>query len=219
MKAEADNSVAATPEDAVVVRLDRTALNEAKSVLYHAYRQEPTFQYLFEDRRPGYDQRVRATIRELISLYFDLDQDAIGLMRDETLVAVAFVGEPDLRLDLAHRFAWRLRMILTAGFASTRRYIDYHEQIRARLPDQMVHHLPLMGVHPKYQNLGYGRLMLKAVERLCADNPRGQGLVLDTGNSRYLPFYESLGFESLGEIQLGSLREFLLYRENVSPID
>lgn len=219
MKAEAQDNVSAKPEEAVVVRLDRTALNEAKSILYHAYQHEPTFQYLFEDRRPGYDQRVRATIRELISLYFDLDQDAIGLMRDETLVAVAFIGEPDLRLDLAHRFSWRLRMILTAGFASTRRYIDYHEQIRARLPDQMVHQLPLMGVHPKYQNRGYGRLMLKAVERLCAENPRGQGLVLDTGNSRYLPFYESLGFRSLGEVRLGSLHEFLLYRDNVRPID
>ena len=72
-----------------IVRLDETARNEARSILFHAYRNEPTFQYLFDHRRPGYDQRVRATIRELIDLYFELEQDAIGVMVDDTLVAVA----------------------------------------------------------------------------------------------------------------------------------
>ncbi|TBW56064.1 GNAT family N-acetyltransferase [Marinobacter halodurans] len=196
-----------------VVRLDRTAVNEARSILYKAYRHEPTFHYLFNERKPGYDRRVRATIRELIDLYFELDQDAIGLMTDDTLVAVAFLGDPALRLNLARQLSWRLRMMLTAGFASTRRYIDYHQQIRARLPAEQVHQLPLMGVHPQYQNRGYGRLLLEAVDRLCKDNPRGQGLVLDTGNSRYLPFYESLGFRNLGEIRMGDLKEYILYRD------
>ncbi|MBD3641039.1 MAG: GNAT family N-acetyltransferase, partial [Marinobacter sp.] len=69
----------------VIVRLDDTARNEAQSILYHAYRNEPTFQYLFDHRRPGYDQRVRATVRELIDLYFEYNQDAIGVMVDNTL--------------------------------------------------------------------------------------------------------------------------------------
>ena len=93
--------------EAVLVRLDETARNEAQSVLFHAYREEPTFQYLFDHRKPGYSQRVRATIRELIDLYLELNQDAIGVMVDETLVAVAFVGEPELRLNLADQLGWR----------------------------------------------------------------------------------------------------------------
>ncbi len=71
----------------------------------------------------------------------------------------------------------------------------------------------MMGVNPKYQNRGYGRLLLKTVERLCAENPRGSGLVLDTGNNRYLPFYESEGFRSLGKIQLGDFEDHVLFRE------
>ncbi|SHK65930.1 Acetyltransferase (GNAT) family protein [Marinobacter antarcticus] len=199
--------------ESVIVRLDVSALNEARSILYDAYRDEPTFQYLFNHRKPGYNQRVRATVRELVDLYFDLDQEAVGVMVNDTLVAVAFIGDPDLRLNLADQLSWRIRMVLTAGFASTRRYLDYHEKIRAMLPQPLAHQLPLMGVNPKYQNRGYGRLLLKAVQRLCAENPLGTGLVLDTGNNRYLPFYESEGFRSLGKIKLGGFEDHVLFRE------
>lgn len=203
-------------QEPVIVRLDETAVSEAKSILFQAYRHEPTFHYLFDHGRPGYDQRVRATIRELIGLYFELRQDAIGVLLEDTLVAVAFIGGPDLRLNLADQFSWRLRMVLTAGFSSTRRYLDYHEQIKQMLPDARTHQLPLMGVHPKYQNRGFGRLLLEQVEQFCADNPRGTGLILDTGSSRYLQFYESLGFRSLGKIQLGHYEDHVLFRE-VNP--
>jgi len=156
---------------------------------------------------------VRATVRELIDLYFGLNQDAVGVLVNDTLVAVAFIGEPELRLNLAEQLSWRIRMVLTAGFASTRRYLDYHEKIREMLPQPLAHQLPLMGVNPNYQNKGYGRLLLSTVEKLCAENPRGSGLVLDTGNSRYLPFYESEGFRSLGTIRLGSFEDHILFRE------
>ena len=75
--ADNENKIAREPS---IVRLDDTAFNEAKSILYQAYRHEPTFQYLFDHRKPGYDKRVRATIRELLNLYFELNQDAIGVM-------------------------------------------------------------------------------------------------------------------------------------------
>lgn len=202
----------------VVVRLDEDARNEARSILFHAYLHEPTFQYLFDHRRAGYEQRVRATIRELVDLYIELNQESVGVMVDDTLVAVAFIGEPELRLNLADQISWRIRMVLTAGFASTRRYLDYHEKIKQLLPQPLAHQLPLMGVNPKYQNLGYGRLLLSTVERLCAENPRGSGLVLDTGNSRYLPFYESEGFRSLGKIRLGDFEDHVLFRE-VTPAE
>lgn len=202
-----------TWQEATVVRLDETAFNEARSILFQAYRLEPTFQYLFDHRKPGYEQRIRATLRELIALYFNLNQDAIGVMEGDTLVAVAFIGEPELRLNLARHLGWRLRMVLTAGFASTRRYLDYHQKIRAMLPEGGTFYLPLMGVNPKYQNRGFGRLLLSTAERLCAERAGCNGLVLDTGNSRYLPFYESEGFRNLGTIHLGDYEDFVLFRD------
>ena len=66
---------------AEVRMLDSGYAREARSLLYHAYRHDPTFAYLFEADRPGYDQRVRATVRELVQQHFSEDLPAIGLLQ------------------------------------------------------------------------------------------------------------------------------------------
>ena len=156
MNATAESQIESNEEqfeqEVKIVRLDESSVKEAKSILYQAYHYEPTFKYLFDYSRPGYDQRVRATIRELIELHFQKDQDAIGVTLNDHLVAVAFIGSPNVRMKLSDQFNWRLRMMLTAGLSSTRRYIDYHEQVSECLPRDQHHELPLLGVHPKYQN-------------------------------------------------------------------
>lgn len=195
-----------------IVRLDPSSMGEAKSLLYNAYRYEPTFQYLFDASKPGYDQRVRATIREGVELHFNMGQDAIGLVKDRSLVAVAFISSPDVRLNLVEQISWRVRMMLTAGVSSTRRFIQYHEGVKACLPKGVLHQLPLLGVHPKYQSQGYGRALMLAVERICRENPRSCGIGLDTGNSRYLKFYESLGYKRVGEVRLGKVVETVLFK-------
>lgn len=197
---------------AKVVRLESGAFAEAKAILYRAYKNEPTFKYLFDHNRAGYDQRVRATIRELINLHFSTGQDVIGLALDDHLIAVALVGSPNVRLNLTSQINWRLRMMLTAGMDCTWRYIDYHKQIHKCLPKDQHHELPLMGVDSKYRNLGYGKQLMQAIENICNENPRSVGIGLDTGNMRYLEFYKKLGYETVGEIKLGNVTESVLFK-------
>lgn len=199
--------------EARVVRLERGAFNEAKAILYRAYKHEPTFKYLFEASRPGYDQRVRATIRELIDLHFSTHQDIIGLALDNHLIAVALVGSPDIRFTLSKQWNWRWRMMLTAGMDCTWRYIDYHKQIHKCLSDKEHHELPLIGVDSKYRNMGYGKQLMNAIEEICKENPRSRGIALDTGNARYLKFYQRIGYKVVGEVKLGDLVESVLFKE------
>ena len=198
--------------EARVVRLESGALTEAKAILYRAYKDEPTFKYLFDAGRPGYDQRVRATIRELINLHFLNNQDVIGLALDNHLIAVALVGSPHVRLSLSKQFNWRMRMILTAGFACTARYIDYHTQIHKCLTKGQHHELPLLGVDTNYRTQGYGKQLMTAIERICKENPRSVGIALDTGNSRYVEFFSRLGYKTVGNVQLGDISESVLFK-------
>jgi ribosomal protein S18 acetylase RimI-like enzyme len=199
--------------EARVVRLEPGAFTEAKAILYRAYKHEPTFKYLFESSRPGYDQRVRATIRELINLHFSSHQDVIGLALDNHLIAVALVGSPNMRLSMTRHWNWRLRMMLTAGMDCTWRYIDYHKQIHQCLPSGQHHELPLLGVDTKYRNLGYGKQLMSAIESICKENPRSVGIALDTGNMRYLSFYKKLGYETIGTVNLGDVIENVLFKK------
>src|SRR3546814_1977342 len=95
------------PMSAEVRTLDSGYDRETRSLLYHAYRHEPTFAYLFEADRPGYQQRVRATVRELVNQHFLQQQPALGLLLDDRLIAVALIAPPQRRLDVTESWAWR----------------------------------------------------------------------------------------------------------------
>lgn len=204
-----------TPNTPIEVRLlDSTYVREARSLLYHAYRHEPTFAYLFESQRAGYDQRVRATVRELVQRHFAEELPAIGLLADDRLVGIVLIAPPQRRLEITESWSWRLRMLLSAGFRCTRRYLDYHAAITACVPDGPHHLLPLMGVHPEYQGQHLGEQLLAALHDWCDQDPNSQGIVLDTGNSRYLEFYQRQGYSKIGEVAIGPIVEHVLFHAN-----
>ncbi|MBT8769109.1 GNAT family N-acetyltransferase [Metapseudomonas boanensis] len=198
--------------------LDGGYSREARSLLYHAYRHEPTFAYLFEAERPGYDQRVRATVRELVQQHFSEELPAIGLLIEERLVGIVLIAPPQRRLDITESWGWRLRMLLSTGFRCTRRYLDYHEAVLACLPPGPYHVLPLIGIHPEFQGRHLGEKLLEALHNWCAEDSGSQGVVLDTGNPRYLEFYKRQGYEEVGEVALGSVVEHVFFHPNPRPL-
>lgn len=199
--------------------LDSGYNRETRSLLYNAYRHEPTFAYLFEADRPGYDQRVRATVRELVNQHFLQDQPALGLMQGDRLIGVALIAPPQRRLDITESWAWRMRMLLTAGFRCTRRYLDYHQAILGCLPPGAFHVLPLMAVHPQFQGQQYGERLLQALHDWCAEDPTSEGLVIDTGNARYRNFYQRLGYEEIGQVAIGPVVEYVFFHPAPSRVE
>ncbi|WP_263145751.1 GNAT family N-acetyltransferase [Pseudomonas sp. RIT-PI-AD] len=202
---------------AQVRMLDSGYSREARSLLYHAYRHEPTFAYLFEADRPGYDQRVRATVRELVHQHFSEDLPGIGLLIDDRLVGLALIAPPQRRLDITESWFWRLRMLLSTGFRCTKRYLAYHDAVLACLPPGPYHILPLLGVHPQFQGQRLGEQLLEALHAWCAEDAGSQGVVIDTGNARYLEFYKRQGYEEIGEVAIGPIREHVFFHPAPRP--
>jgi len=187
---------------------------EARSLLYQAYRHEPTFAYIFEAERPGYEQRVRATVRELVKQHFFQKLPAIGLFVNDRLIGIALIAPPQRRLGITESWAWQLRMWLSTGVRGTRRYLDYHHAVLACLPAESVHVLPLLGIHPQFQGKHYGEQLLTAVHNWCAEDPHSSGVVVDTGNPRYLGFYQRQGYEEIGEVAVGPVLEHVFFHPN-----
>lgn len=196
---------------AEVRMLDSGYAREARSLLYHAYRHDPTFAYLFEAERPGYDQRVRATVRELVQQHFGEDLPAIGLLIDDRLIGMALIAPPQRRMDITESWNWRMRMLLTTGFRCTKRYLEYHDAVIACLPPGPCHVLPLLGIHPQYQGKHLGEQLLEALHNWCAEDASSQGVVLDTGNAHYLDFYKRQGYEEIGEVAIGPIIEHVFF--------
>lgn len=203
---------------AEVRMLDGGYAREARSLLYHAYRHDPTFAYLFEAERPGFDQRVRATVRELVQQHFSEDLPAIGLMVEDRLIGMALIAPPQRRMDITESWAWRMRMLLTTGFKCTKRYLEYHAAVLACLPVGAYHVLPLIGIHPEFQGQHRGDQLLEALHNWCAEDSHSQGVVLDTGNPHYLNFYKRMGYEEIGEVAVGPVIEHVFFHPNPQQV-
>ncbi|MDG9882213.1 GNAT family N-acetyltransferase [Pseudomonas sp. GD04058] len=200
-----------TPAPAEVRLLDGGYSREARSLLYHAYRHEPTYAYLFEAERPGFEQRVRALVRERVRQHFLQDLPALGLLVEDRLIGIALISPPVRRLGVTESWAWRLRMMLSAGVRCTRRYLEYRAALLACLPGDAVHILPLLGIHPQFQGRHYGEQLLAAVHDWCAADESSRGVVLDTGNEHYLDFYRRQGYLEIGEVAVGPIREHVFF--------
>ena len=198
--------------------LDSGYAREVRSVLYHAYRHEPTYAYLLESERPGFDQRVRATVREWVNRHFAEDLPAIGLLIDDRLIGAALITPPVRRLGITDSWRWRLGMILTTGLSCTRRFIEYKQAVLTCLPTESVHVLPLIGIHPQFQGQKRGEQLLAALHQWCAEDPHSQGVVLETGNARYLDFYQRQGYEEIGQLEIGPIREHVFLHPNPQPL-
>lgn len=209
-----------TPSTNDIRQLDSGYARETRSLLYQAYRHEPVFAWLFESGRIGYEHRVRATIRELVRQHYLQDMPALGLFVQDQLVGVALIAPPQRRLGITESWAWRLRMLLSTGLRCTRRYLEYHQAILACLPSDAVHVLPLIGVHPDFQGQHHDERLLRALHQWCEEDTHSRGVVVDTSNPYYLDFYRRQGYEEIGEVEVGPVREYVFFhpshRESIS---
>ncbi len=201
-------------ETAEIRQLDSGYSRETRALLYLAYRQEPSFAYLFESGRSGYDHRVKATIRALVKQHYLQDLPALGLFVADRLVGVALIAPPQRRLGITESWAWRIRMLMTTGLRCTQRYLEYYHAVLACVPSEAVHVLPLFGVHPDFQGRHYSERLLLALHDWCAQDRNSQGIVLDTGNGDYLEFYNRQGYEEIGEVAVGPVREHIFFHPN-----
>jgi len=76
------------------------------------------------------------------------------------------------------------------------------EQMSGCHPTVSHWYLPFVGVEPMHQGCGLGAVLLQRVLKLC--DAERLPAYLESTNARNIPFYERLGFRSVGRIQAGT---------------
>ena len=76
-------------------------------------------------------------------------------------------------------------------------------------------HVNMLGVPPRDQGRGLGRLLLERVHAMSRGHPGSRGVSLTTESAGNVPFYERLGYEIVGHARIGpGLESWGFFRAN-----
>ena len=94
----------------------------------------------------------------------------------------------------------------------------YEEWIRIWTPINVSEpniHVNMLGVPPRFQGRGLGRLLLERVHAMSREHPESQGVSLTTESAANLPFYQRLGYRLVGRGRIGpGLESWGFFRPN-----
>ncbi|WP_068545373.1 GCN5 family acetyltransferase [Thalassotalea crassostreae] len=180
-------------------------LKLAASLLYQAYHDDPVFVDIFSNGSGDYEQKLRASIREELAAFWQAKQPILGLYMGEALVGVACLNGPDAGFGSDRFWHWRLKMMLGAGFVSTKQMIQKEEQILAAVPMQRFHMLSFIAIHPLHQHHGFGHYLVAAVNTVLEDHQDSEGVAVYVTTEKYKEFFSECDYTPVKEVTVGNV--------------
>ena len=188
-------------------------INLAASLLYVSYHEDPIFKEIFQGNKPDYDHRLRSAIREELTAFWQTKQPMIGLFAGSHLLGVACLIEPQTGLEPDRFWHWRLKMMLHAGYLSTKNMIDKEKRVAAAIPNRHYHLLTFIAVHPDHQHHGLGHYLIKAVDTLVDEDELSEGVAVFVTAEKNKPLFNGDNYKELEDIGIGKVTGTLMFRE------
>lgn len=191
-------------------------LKLAASLLYQAYHDDPVFLEIFNSEKDDYEQRLRASIREELGAFWQAKQPMVGLYLGETMVGVACLNSPDEGLGSDRFWHWRLKMLLSAGYFSTKQMIEKEKLVLEAVPLKTFHMLSFIAIHPLHQHHGFGHYLLAAVNTVLEEHSDSEGVAVFATTQKYRDFFSDVDYEVVKEVNVGNVSGSLMvhYRES-----
>ncbi|MFC6439613.1 GNAT family N-acetyltransferase [Bowmanella sp. JS7-9] len=203
---------AVLPDNLKAVYLSAEDLRIAASILYNAYHDDPVFCEIFNSIEDGYEQRLRAAIREELNAFWQAKQPMIGLFDEDRMLAVTCVVTPDDKFGPQRFWHWRLKMLLTAGYLGTRQMMDKEELIKQHMPASRYHMISFIGVHPDHQQHGMGQMLLGAIQALLDADTTSEGVGVYVTLDKYLEFFKGAGYGVVEQLEVAGIAGHLMFK-------
>ncbi|MBO9488863.1 GNAT family N-acetyltransferase [Endozoicomonas sp. G2_1] len=211
------NSVSSEALDSEVraAYLSAEDLKLAASLLYQAYHDDPVFLSIFDGENEDYEQRLRASIREELSAFWQAKQPMVGLYLGETMVGVACLNSPNDGVTSGRYWHWRLKMLLSAGYFSTKQMIEKEQRILDAVPLKKFHMLSFIAIHPLHQHHGFGHYLMAAVNTVLEEHPDSEGVAVYATSEKYRAFFQDTDYQLIEQLTVGDVSGALMihYRE------
>lgn len=204
-----------TNVDIKAAYLSAQDLKLAASLLYQAYNDDPVFLEIFSADKSDYEQRLRASIREELNAFWQAKQPMIGLYLGETMVGVACLNNPEDGVTSERFWHWRLKMLLGAGYFSTKQMIEKEKIVLASVPMKKFHMLSFIAIHPLHQHHGFGHYLMAAVNTMLDEHKDSEGVAVYATSKKYKEFFKGVNYQFIKEVAVGNVSGSLMvhYRE------
>ena len=190
--------------------LSAEELKLAASLLFQAYHDDPVFLDIFNSSKEGYEQRLRASIREELSAFWQAKQPMVGLYLGDSMVGVACLNSPDDSVGSDRFWHWRLKMLLTAGYFSTKQMIEKEQKVIAAVPLEKFHMLSFIAIHPLHQHHGFGHYLMAAVNTVLEEHGDSEGVAVYATSGKFRAFFEDADYKFVKEVTVGKVSGALM---------
>ncbi len=129
-------------------------------------------------------------------------EPVLGVLMDDKVVAAAILesgGVPVTTLVVPGRLQMP-RMLKGGGWGGVKRGIQFESALLKNHPHDPHIYLNFLGVDPDYQRHHCGSVLIEELRRLAAARSSLCGVYLETGTQENVSYYQSRGYEVLGEI-------------------
>lgn len=185
-------------------------LKLAASLLYQAYHDDPVFLEIFNFEKGDYEQRLRASIREELSVFWQAKQPIIGLYLGEVIVGVACLNAPESGVGSNRFWHWRLKMLLGAGYFSTKQMIEKENIVLSSVPLKKFHMLSFIAIHPLHQHHGFGHYLMAAVNTILDEHQDSEGVAVYATTEKYQTFFKGVDYQLIKEVTVGKVSGSLM---------
>lgn len=185
--------------------LSAEELKLAASLLFQAYHDDPVFLDIFNSKKEGYEQRLRSSIREELSAFWQAKQPMVGLYLGESMVGVACLNSPDDSVGSDRFWHWRLKMLLSAGYFSTKQMIEKEQKVISAVPLAKFHMLSFIAIHPLHQHHGFGHYLMAAVNTVLEEHGDSEGVAVYATSGKFRAFFEDANYKFVKDVTVGKV--------------
>ncbi len=210
-----ENNLKSLDVEEVNIRATYLSAHELKlaaSLLYQAYHDDPVFLDIFASDKGDYEQRLRGAIREELNAFWQARQPMVGLYLGETMVGVACINSPDETLSSERFWHWRLKMLLNAGYFSTKQMMEKEQSVLAAVPLKVFHFLSFIAVHPLHQHHGFGHYLMAAVNTVLDEHPESEGVAVYATSGKFKEFFKNVDYKLVSEVSVGNVSGSLMVK-------
>ena len=200
-------------QQAVAIDLGNASAEEASRTLAAAFSADPTVRWICQDRRTGYDTRVRALYNALVDFQIACSHPRLGVWEGSRLAATCHLRPPGARVSARNRSALAIALARRVGLHALVRGARFEHAIASAHPRRPHYYLASIGVDPVFQGRGYGGVLLRAADEMVRRHPDCSGIALDTQNPRNVSLYERFGYRVTRKSTIGPLTSWWMFRE------